>query len=521
MEAPEQPPQSQPPPDYNAVERGGRLVVLVIAIMLATLLQTLDGTIVNVALPVIQGNLGATFDEGAWVVTGYIISAVVVIPITPWLQLRFGRRQYYATAIFGFTIASVLCGFSESIGTLIFWRVVQGAFGGGLIATGQAALRDSFPPDKLGLSQGIFALGAIVGPTVGPTLGGLLTDNFSWNYVFLINIVPGTIAGVTILAMMRNPTKPQRMPLDVVGLSLLAIGLGSLQFILDEGQRRDWFNDDLIVAFACIALAGIAAFVWWELFAARYPVVDLRALRYRSVMAGSALALVMGASLFGTIVLLPQYVQSILNFTATLSGELILIRAVVTGILTMAIVRLVGSGRIDSRILLGVGFALVAGSNVWLAYVSTSNTMFWSLGIPLMVAGAGLALLFIPLSIAVLSSVPGDVAQKATAFVNLSLQLGGSISTAILVTLLAHREAFHQTILAANVTLHNPLVREVVAQHRLGSLYQVIVQQANTMAFEDASYLVGVATFFCIPLVFLMGRRRSPQTSNAAPTTRS
>ena len=175
----------------------------------------------------------------------------------------------------------------------------------------------------------------------------------------------------------------------------------------------------------------------------------------------------------------------------------------------MAIVRIVGSGRVDSRILLGVGFALVAASNVWLAYVSTSNTMFWSLGVPLMLAGAGLALLFIPLSIATLSSVPGDVAPKATAFVNLSLQLGGSISTALLVTLLAHREAFHQTILAANVTLRNPQVRDIVAQHQLGSLYQTIVLQANTMAFADASYLVGIATFFCIPLVFLMGRPRA------------
>jgi MFS transporter, DHA2 family, multidrug resistance protein len=514
MEAAEQtaPVQGSPveaAPEYQAVESGSRLVILVIAIMLATLLQTLDGTIVNVALPVIQGNLGATFDEGAWVVTGYIISAVVILPITPWLQLRFGRRQYYATAIFGFTIASVLCGLSSSIGTLIFWRIVQGAFGGGLIATGQAALRDSFPPDKLGLSQGIFALGAIVGPTVGPTLGGLLTDNFSWNYVFLINIVPGTIAGIVILAMMKNPTKPRRVPLDTVGLALLVIGLGSLQFILDEGQRRDWFNDDLIVALACTALAGIVAFVCWELFGAKYPVVDLRALRYRSVMAGSALALVMGASLFGTIVLLPQYVQSILNFTATLSGELILVRAAVTGILTMAIVRLVGTGRIDSRILLAAGFALIAASNIWLGDVSTSNTPFWSLGLPLMLGGAGLALLFIPLSIAVLRSVPGEVAPKATAFVNLSLQLGGSISTAGLVTLLAHREAFHQTILAANVTLHNSMVRDMVVHHELNKLYQAIIQQANTMAFADASFLVGIATFFCIPLVFLMERSKA------------
>src|ERR1700693_363329 len=263
--------------DRDVSESGTRLILITLGIIAATLMQTLDSTIVNVALPTIQGNLGATIGEGAWVVTGYIISAVIVIPLTPWLQLRVGRRGYYATAIFGFTIASMLCGLSGSIGQLIFWRIVQGAFGGGLIATGQATLRDTFPRDKLGLSQGIFGLGAIACPTVGPTLGGLLTDNFSWNYVFLINIVPGTIAGITILAMMKNPTKPRRMPLDIVGLSLLVIGLGSLQFILDEGQRRDWFNDDLILALGCIALAGIVAFVFWELFGTRDPVVDLRA----------------------------------------------------------------------------------------------------------------------------------------------------------------------------------------------------------------------------------------------------
>jgi len=197
-----------------------------------------------------------------------------------------------------------------------------------------------------------------------------------------------------------------------------------------------------------------------------------------------------------------------LNFTATLSGELILLRAIVTGVLTMAIVRLVGSGRVDSRILLAAGFALVAASNIWLASVSTSTTPFWSLAEPLMLAGAGLALVFIPLSIAVLSSVPGEVAPKATAFVNLFLQLGGSISTAALVTLLSHREAFHQTILAAGVSLHSSLVRDVVAHHQLSLLYHALVQQANTMAFADASYLVGFAGFFCIPLVFLLERRK-------------
>jgi len=495
----------------SVIESGARLGLITAGILIATLMQTLDISIVNVALPIVQGSLGATIDEGAWVVTGYIISAVIVIPLTPWLQTRFGRRQYYATAIIGFTVASAFCGLAESINSLIFWRVVQGAFGGGLIATGQAALRDTFPPERLGASQGIFALGAIVGPTVGPTLGGWLTDNFSWNYCFLINIVPGIVAGVIILAMMRNPTKPRRIPLDGIGLGLLALGLGSMQYVLDEGQRKDWFSDASIVFFATLSALAVAGFVYWELLSAKEPIVDLRALRYRSLWAGCVLGLTMGASLYGAIVFLPQYVESILNFTATLGGLLIFCRALITAACVTLIVRIVGAGKIDTRVLLAVGFICLAASNLWLAQVTTSISPFWTLAFPVMFSGFGLSLLWIPLSIAILSSVPAEVAPKATAFVNLSLQLGGSISTAVLVTFLAHREAFHQTALAGNANLANVAVRSIAQHGHLAALYQMILQQANTMAYADASFILGVLTLCCTPLVFVMqkARRRS------------
>jgi DHA2 family multidrug resistance protein len=493
----------------DVVERGGRLIVITIGILLATLLQTLDISIVNVALPIIQGNLGATIDEGAWVVTGYIISAVIVIPLTPWLQTRFGRRQYYATAILGFTAASALCGLSESISSLIFWRIVQGAFGGGLIATGQATLRDTFPRERLGASQGIFALGAIVGPTVGPTLGGWLTDNFAWNYCFLINILPGLFAGLVVLTMLRNPTKPQAVPLDWPGLASLALGLGSMQYVLDEGQRKDWFSDTSIVVFSVLSVIGLVVFVGWELFATRRPIVDLRAFRYRSLWTGSVLALTMGASLYGAIVFLPQYVQSILGYTATLSGMLIFWRALVTAVCVMVVVRIVGSGKIDTRVFLGIGFILLAISNWWLGDVTTSESPFWTLAVPVMFAGFGLSLLWIPLSIAVLGSVPGEVAPKATAFVNLSVQLGGSMSTAALVTFLAHREAFHQTVLAGNANLGNAAVHSIVQDPGgLQTLYQLIVQQANTLAYADASHIIGILTACCAPLVLVMERAR-------------
>ncbi|MBV8602310.1 MAG: DHA2 family efflux MFS transporter permease subunit, partial [Candidatus Eremiobacteraeota bacterium] len=385
----------------NVVEYGGARLIVVIGVMLATLLQTLDTTIVNVALPTIQGNLGATIDEGAWVVTGYIISAVIVIPLTPWLQLRFGRRNYYATAIFGFTIASMLCGFSGSIEELIFWRIVQGLFGGGLIATGQATLRDTFPRSQLGASQALFSLGAIVGPSVGPYIGGVLTDNYSWNWVFFINLLPGIAAGTIVLMRLRNPTEPQRVPVDAIGLALLAIGVGSLQYVLGQGERNEWFDSDVIKLFSFTAVAGIAAFIYWELRGTPNPIVDLRVLRQRSVWAGSLLAFAIGASLFGSIVILPQYTQGVLGFTATLSGELIFLRAICIAAATIPIAGLVSRGKVDARVSLGIGFLLVSFSNYLQSLVTTSVSDFWTFFWPTILGGFGLGMLFVPISIAV------------------------------------------------------------------------------------------------------------------------
>ena len=499
-------------------ESGPRLILITLGIMAATLMQTLDSTIVNVALPTIQGNLGASQDEGAWVVTGYIISAVIVIPMTPWLQARFGRRQYYSVAIIGFTIASMLCGIATSIDQLIFYRVVQGLFGGGLVATGQASLRDTFPRHLLGASQAVFALGAIVGPSVGPTVGGWLTDNFSWNYVFFINLVPGIFAAFVILTMMRNPTDPKPIPIDGLGLALLAMGLGSLQYILDEGQRNDWFSDPLIRLFGATTTLGLAAFVWWEIWGAKRPRVDLRAFKYRAIAAGSALGFAIGAVLFGATVILPQYVQGLLGFTATLSGELIFVRAFFIAAITPFIARVAGSGKIDTRILLVVGFSLIGISQIWLGYITTSQNDFGSLLGPAIMAGVGLGLMFVPLSIAVLSALPPEAIPKATAFQALSLQLGGSFSTAALITLLARRSAFHQTILAAAATPDNPALQLLQQQDPSGALhtlYQTILQQSSVMAYADCQFALGALTFVLLPLVFVLPKRRKDATAPA------
>ncbi len=497
------------------VEYGWRRVVVVAGVMLATLLSVLDATIVNVALPTIQGNLGATLADGAWIITGYIVAAVIVIPLTPWLQTRFGRKRYYLTAIAGFTLASALCGLSTELWELVLFRVLQGACGGGLVATGQAILRDTFPPAQLGRSQVLVALGAILGPSIGPTLGGILTDAFSWNWIFYVNVVPGIAAVIVLAAYLRDPAPARRVPVDAVGLALLAVGLGSLQYVLNEGERNDWLADGGIAAFAVLALGGLAAFVWWELRTAQ-PVVDLRILENRTVAAGSALAMATGFTLFGGIVLGPQFNQVVLGFSATLSGESVLIRALGIMLFTPFTLVLMNRLKLNPLWLLAAGYAIVALANWLQAGVTTSTADFWTFGIPLFLGGVGFAQLFTPLAVAVLSSVKGADTPKAAALLQLSQQLGGSLATAMLVTLIDRRTAFHQDILAANLTpAHAAVVRALhaVGPQRLAGL---IGREAATLSFADAFVAMALLGAAVVPLVLLLRTRRGAAPGAAA-----
>ncbi len=503
------------PPQDSVVEYGLRRWLIVIGVMSATLLQVLDATIVNVALPTIQGNLGANFDQGAWIVTGYIIAAVIVIPLTPWLQLLIGRRNYYVAAIIGFTVTSALCGFSTSLSELVFFRILQGLCGGGLISTGQAIMRDTFPAKQLGLSQALTSIGAVIGPSIGPTLGGVLTDALSWNWVFYINIVPGILSALLCFMLLRDPRTRGRASLDGVGLALMATGLGSLQYVLDEGERYDWFNDQNIVATAFLAVASLATFVYWELKVVKIPIVDIRILlRNRTVAAGCLLAMTLAFGLFGGVILAPQFQQSLLNFTATLSGESILVRAIGIMIMTPVTLMLLSRFKVKPQVLLGIGFVIVAFANVNTAQVLTTQSAFGTFVFPLFFGGIGFGMLFVPLSVSVLSSVQGIETQKATSLLSLFQQLGGSISTATLVTLLDRRGAIHQDALAANVTLARPAVQHVIQMH--GSFSNVagaVAQQASTMAFADAFYVLGIVTLVLTPLVLLL---RAPKAAASA-----
>jgi DHA2 family multidrug resistance protein len=496
-------------------ETGLRRALIVAAVMAATLMQTLDSTITNVALPNIQGNLGASQDEGTWIVTAYTISAIVVIPLTPWLQDRFGRRNYFVASIVGFTIASMFCGASDGLINLIFWRVIQGGFGGGLLATAQSILRDTFPPKQLGISQGIFAIGAIMGPALGPPLGGLLVDNASWNLVFYINVVPGAFAAIVMMLLLRDPDKAVAGKIDIVGLTLLAAGLGSMQYVLTEGEQNYWFADPTILAMTFVMAVTLVGFAFWEFFGTSAPVVDLRILRNRSVAAGSVLSMALGVVVFGSTYTLPQFTQGPLGFTPSLSGLLFIFRALPILLIAPLIVRLVG--KVDARMFLALGFIIVGIGCALQAQVTTSDAGFWTFAFPLALTGAGSAMLFIPLSIAILSATTQSDGPKASAFINLSQQLGGSIAVAGLSAYLDQRQTVHADALRTAATLANGNVQQFLRTQPLTELAGLVNGQALILAYADATLAIAVVAFLGLPLVFLM-RKAKPTASSAAPT---
>jgi DHA2 family multidrug resistance protein len=490
----------------DVTERGPRRILIIIGTMAAALLQTLDSTITNVALPNISGNLGMSQDEGTWVITAYTISAIIVIPITPWLQNRFGRRTYFVVSIIGFTIASMLCGLSGSSNELIFWRAVQGMFGGGLLATAQSILRDTFPPNQLGLSQGIFALGAIMGPALGPPLGGWLVDNYSWNWCFFINVAPGCVSALILWSTLRDPAAPRRMPVDAIGLALLAAGLGTMQYVLTEGEPNYWFADGSIDVAAFVCVAALVLFVRNEL-GSSHPIVDLQILRNPAVAAGSILAFALGVAIFGASYTLPQFSQGVLDFTPTRSGLLIFIRALPIALLTFPIVRLLP--RVDTRIFLAIGFALIATGMWWIGLVTTSESRFWTFAVPLILTGVGTASLFVPLSTAVLGATTAAEGPRAAALVNLSMQLGGSVSVAMLDVLLDRRLELFTTTLGGAVNIGRPAVEQFLQSGgSVAQLAQLVYQQAASLAYADLNYVTAIVCIASAPLILLLRRRR-------------
>jgi len=496
------------------VEFGTRRWIIAFGIALAPLLETVDSSIVNVALPDIQGNLGATLDQAAFVVTAYLAANVIVIPLTPWFAERLGRRQYLTLSIVGFTLVSVACGFAPSIEALIVLRLFQGFFGGGLIATTQAALRDLFPPEQANVSQAIFGVVIATGPILGPLLGGIIVDNLSWPWVFFVNVVPGVICGSVAAFMLKNPHAPRKLAIDGFGVAFLAIGIGGLQFALDEGERKDWFGSETIVVAVSLAVVGLLAFTLWELRAKR-PIVELRALADRSIWSGCLLAAGFGTTLIGLNFILPQYLQQIVAFTPTLSGQYLLFRALPVVLLAPAIGAALGANKFDPRYMIAFGFLCTGLGTGWIGTLVTSHSDFGILVWPLVLAGVGTAFLIIPLLTVVISSVSSDRAPAASAFVTLSIQLGGSISSAVVVTLLDRRQRWHSNVLAGHATAHAPGIVATFGR-QVGALFATLQSESFVLAYADIAYLVSALSFVSVPIVAMVRRPPKGQALDAA-----
>ncbi|HEX8905983.1 MAG TPA: DHA2 family efflux MFS transporter permease subunit, partial [Longimicrobiaceae bacterium] len=438
------------------------------AVSVASMLQVIDTSIVNVAIPNMMGSLGATIDEISLVSTGYIVASVIVIPLTGWLADFFGRRRYFAGSILLFTAASFFCGTARSLDALVVWRIIQGIGGGALLSTSQAILYEAFPKEEVGKGLALWGLGVMVGPTLGPTLGGWLTDNYSWPWIFFINVPLGVIAALMVMAYVRDTSAAtaRGRAVDWTGIALLTVSVGALQWMLERGEHYDWFDSRLVVTLAVVALVGGTALVWREL-TTDHPVIDFRMLKQVQFTVGTIMGIILGAGLMGSVFVLPIFLQGNLRMTAWQTGMVLLPGALATAVAMSLVGRL--TSKLDNRILVVVG-AVLFGWAMWDLSHLTTQSGTHDFFVPLILRGFGLGLMFIPLTNLTMAEIPqADMAQGSGLY-NFFRQLGGSFGIAAIATLLSRYTAQFKAILAEHVTTTDP-----TSLARLNQLTQAMV----------------------------------------------
>jgi MFS transporter, DHA2 family, multidrug resistance protein len=504
---------------------------------LAAFMEVLDVSIVNVSLQHVAGSLAATPDEATWVLTSYLVTNAIVLPISGWLSETLGRKRYFLGCIVGFTITSLLCGLAPSLGLLIIARGLQGVTGGGLQPTSQAFLADAFPPEKRGQAFAAYGLAVVFAPAIGPTIGGWITDNFEWRWVFLLNVPVGIVLTILATRVLADPSKeaiarrvraPGGIRLDYIGFALLVIGMCALQIVLDKGQEDDWFSSSLITNLSVTAVVALAAFVIWEWRRAD-PIVDLRLLADRSFAAGNLLMFVLGFALMGTTVLLPLFVQTLLGYTATDAG-LVLSPG---GFATMLMMPLVGavSGKIDARLLITFGLAWTGGAMFHMSGFDADidyGTVAWAR----VYQSLGLGLLFIPINTAAYQGVPAAKNANASAIINMMRNIGGSVGIALMTTFLARREQYHQNMLVEHVTPYSAQTSRMLQRlqqvylgahasaadalhHAQAQVYAMVQTQAAVLSYIDAFWVMGALLFAMLPLLLLL---RKPARSGVRPS---
>ena len=496
--------------------------LIAFAVVLAALMQVIDSSIVNVALPDMMGNLGASLDEIAWVSTGYILASVIIIPLTGWLGDFFGRKRYFVGSIVIFTVTSFLCGASGSLSQLVFWRIVQGLGGGALMTVSQAVLFESFPRREAGMAMALFGLGVMVGPTIGPTLGGWLTDNYGWPWIFYVNLPVGVLASIMIIAYVHDPEHQKRPPsVDYIGIALLAMSVGSLQYLLEYGQREDWFQSSTMTLLAVVSVVAGVGLLWREM-TTEHPVIDFRVLRHRQMWVGTLLGVVMGVGLFASVFTLPVFLQGNLRMTAQQTGIVLLPGALATAVSMAVVGRL--TNRFDPRILITIGSLLFAGAMIRLSQItgeSGSGDFFWAL----IMRGVGLGMMFVPLTTVTLAELDHRELPQGTGLYNFFRQLGGSLGIAAIATLLSHYTAQFRAILSEHISYGDPttmtrvdmLTRGMMSRgadvataraRALEILDRELMGQASVVAYSRIYVLSAALILALIPLLLLVRHTR-------------
>lgn len=511
----------------SLVEYGSRRVIITVTAILCALLEIVDTTIVNVALNDMRGNLGATMTEVGWVITAYAIGNVIIVPMTSWLSQQFGRRNYFAASIMLFTVCSFLCGNANGIWELVIFRFIQGVGGGALLVTSQTIITESYPAEKRGMAQAIYGLGVIIGPTLGPPLGGYIVDNFSWPYIFYINIPIGVIATLLTLQFVRSPKYSEKSlakDIDWIGIALLAIAVGSLQYVLEKGHDDDWFNSTTITILAFTAVFGLFFFVWREL-TFRNPIVQLRVLKNGNLRLGTVLSFILGFGLYGSTFIIPLYTQSTLGWTAQQSGALMIPAALTTAFMMPLIGQMLQRG-VPQQYLVAIGMLTFFIYSFWGYRILTPDTgkdaFFWML----IVRGLGMGLLFIPITTLSLSTLKGQQIGQGASFTGMMRQLGGSFGIASITTYLARQNMVYRNDLIKNFDVNNPAVQQRVQglQHNfiakgmtadaaLKSGYKtldfMVTKQAAVLSYMDVFLYLGLMFLICIPFVLLVKNRKA------------
>ena len=530
------------PPTLSRAEEAAAFVarnrwLILLGLITAAIMEVLDTTIVNVALPQMAGNLGATHEEIGWVSTGYILSNVVFLPMTAFFTERFGRQRYLTFSIVLFVVASFFCGTSNSLIELVFWRIMQGAGGAALLSTAQATLRQIFPVEQQAIVQSIFLLGVIVAPTLGPTLGGWITDNYQWHWCFFINIPIGIASTLLVATFLKDPPDLRRRGGDVdwLGIALLTTGVGSLQYVLEQGNSKDWFSNAWIVRLSILSGVSLIGMLIWELSPRnRHPVVQLRVLKNRDLAACLLLFVALGFALYGGTFMFPLFTQTILHFTPTETGLALMPGGLATAASALLCGRLLTGAKplADARALIGVGVVLIVFAMWRLGHLSVLSGDD-DVRVALVIRGAALGLLFAPINNVAFASLKPSEAQQASGLINLSRQLGGSFGIAVLASYVTRHTQIHRVDLISHLDPNNPLVQErlrsltayllgrgytsiTARQGALGLLDAQVMRQAGMLSFNDA-WMMLLATFIAVsPAILFLRKPRSLADRSAA-----